>query len=400
MTQVYDYAIIGGGVIGSAIARKLALETRSNIAVFEKESAVGEHASGRNSGVVHSGFNALPLPKDSSLKSRLCVEGNRLLTNYAWEKGIPFRNCGTFVVARTKAEERSLYMLLGQGLVAGVPGLRIIDGKELNEHEPGVVGNLALYSPTGSIIDGKKLTQQLALDAQSIGAEYFFNHTVQGIGARSLQTTKGEYQIKHLINCAGLYADKIAHMMNVGQEYTIVPFRGEYVELKGAKVNSMVYAAPLNPQYPFLGVHLTTTLEGKVLAGPNAVLAMGREAYNGKVNLKETAQMITTPQFLRLVSSSSFLKLAYENARTSLSKAAFLEETNALLKEPLAMDSLAPYRAGIRAQVVDRQGNMVDNILIRSTHTSTHVLNAVSPGMTCSLAFADYLVNQILIDRQ
>jgi len=389
-SQSPNFVIIGGGIVGSSIARELAMRGLGQVTVLEKEPELGLHASGRNSGVLHSGINQKP----GSMKAVMCVEGNRRARTFCKEHKVRIQQCGTIVIARNRDEEKILYQLLDMGNRAGVQGLRIIDKEELKEREPAVVGKKALLSPNGSIVDSRGFLVAVAEEAKKKGALYELGAEVIGIRDSTVITTRGDFRADHIINCAGLYSDKIAHMMGVGLDYRIIPFRGEYMELKNVVVNSSVYQFP-DLRYPFLGVHLTKTVDGEVLAGPTAMLSFGRESYDKEINLKETLDMLGSLNFWRLVSSREFLRLVLHNGKISLSEKAFLQEIKSLWPEA-RLEDLSPYRSGIRAQMVDKEGRMVDDMLVEFREGSTHILNAVSPGQTAALAFAEYVVDRIV----
>ena len=384
------FVIIGAGIIGSAVARELAGRSRGEVTVLEKETRLGEHASGRNSGVLHSGINQRP----GTLKARMCVEGNRRARSFCREHGVNMEECGTLVVARNEREEEALRHLLDLGVRAGVQGLRLLDREELHQREPEVVGTRAMLSPNGAIVDSEGFLEAVADEAKALGAVFRMGAEVREVPGNRVITDKEEYPATHIINCAGLYSDKIAHMMGLGLDYRIIPFRGEYMELKNVNLNSMVYQVP-DLRYPFLGVHLTKTVEGKVLAGPTAMLSFGRESYDKEIDFAETLSMLGTVNFWRLVFSWEFLKVAAHNARISFSDRAFLEEIRTLWPDASIKD-IIPYRSGVRAQMVDHRGKMVDDMLVEFRENSTHVLNAVSPGLTSSLAFAEYVVERIV----
>ena len=385
----YDFLIIGAGIIGSSVARELALRNIGPVAVCEKEHELGLHASGRNSGVLHSGINQKP----GSLKARMCVEGNRRVRAFCKEHGVRLQECGTVVVSRNEREEATLKLLIEIGKEAGVEGLRIMDAEELAEREPAVAGEKALISPNGSIVDSEALVRAVAEDAKAKGVEYFLGAEVTAIRDGTVITCKGDFKAAHVINCAGLYTDRIARMMGAGRGYRIIPFRGDYMELHNCVVNSMVYQVP-DLRYPFLGVHLTKRVAGEVLAGPTAMLSFGRESYDKQVRLAETLAMLASVNFWRLVSSAEFLRLVARNGRISFFDRAFLAEIRTLTPQA-RMKDIKPYRSGIRAQMVDRKGRMVDDMLVEFRGDSTHILNAVSPGMTAALAFAEYVVDNM-----
>lgn len=385
-----DFAIIGGGIIGSAIARELAKRKVGSVHVLEKEASLGCHASGRNSGVIHSGINQKP----GSLKARMCVEGSRRLREFCGRHHVPMCDCGTLVTARTPAEVDVLEQVKRLGAACGVPDLQMLTAAQLKEKEPLAKGIAALFSPTGATVDSLALLNAVADDAQSMGVEYRLNSGVTAIEDRTIQTSTGRIRANYIINCAGLHADRIAHMMNIGRSYRIIPFRGEYWQVRGCKIQGMVYQPP-NLRFPFLNIHLTRETDGRVLAGPNAVLALGREAYEKQWVWKEIPGILASRQFLRLLVRPEFLRLACQNLKTCLSQSAFFEQISSLVSN-VRMEDLKPYRSGIRAQLVDSAGRMVNDILVERTPLSTHILNAVSPGMTCSLAFAEHIVNDLL----
>ena len=279
------------------------------------------------------------------------------------------------------------------GEEAGVSGLRILSSKELVKREPYIIESTALLSPTGAIVDSKYLVRTIAKEAESRGVKYIFNCQVRDINDSSIITSLGSVKRpKHIINCAGLYADNVAQMMSEADDYMIVPFRGEYLEVN-VPINSMVYQVP-DFIHPFLGVHLTKTLEGKVLAGPNAMLSFGRESYAKEFNFNESIDMITKPHFWKMISKKSFIKTAYLNSKTSFSLGKFREEVESITN--ISITRIQPGRAGIRAQLVNKDGEMVDDFKIIYRNDATHILNAVSPGLTCSLAFASYVAGKIL----
>lgn len=390
----FDFLVVGGGVAGCALARALArAKPAAKIALLEKEPRPAVHTSGRNSGVIHAGYNQKP----GTQKARLCVEGNRQIKEYARKREVALEETGIRVVAQTEAEAGTLEELLRRGTENGVPGLRLIDGRELGELEPNVRGLAALDAPSGASVDPSGLTLALAEDARAAGVRIFFGEALrrleEGSSGWRLWTSKGARRTRFLINCAGLFADRVAHMAGAGLDYTIVPFRGEFYYLdpkKAGIIRSMVYGAP-DVRYPFLGIHWTRMVGGRVKVGPNAVLALGREAYGRyTVSPGDVARMAADPRVWKMAASGEFRKLAARNLKTSLSKIAFLREALRLVSgaSPSDFTRGAP---GIRAQLVGRDGGMVDDILVERKGRSLHVLNWVSPGLTCALPFADEL---------
>jgi len=397
--MVYDALIIGAGVTGVAIARALALKNPNwQIAVVEKEAAVACHTSGRNSGVVHPGFN----PKPGSLKAQFCVEGNRRLREFCHAVGVPFRDVGMLVIARSSNEIGTLEELCRRGQANGVPGLKMFSKGELKRQEPYVRGCAALYAPTGAIVDSRLYVQALAQEASQRGVSFFFGHHVRHIEKSAIGYTvysnRQQFQCAYLINAAGLYADHIAHRLGVGLDYTVLPFRGEYykiAERKARLVRHLVYPAP-NLHFPFLGIHFTPTVDGKLKVGPNAVLALGREAYtNTQINLRETLAMLVDRRTWRLLQNREFRHVAVHSLRTSLSQRAFFEEASTLVEGLEEADLEQGPLPGIRAQLIDRAGRLVDDMIIERSANSLHILNVVSPGLTCSLPFAEHIVDLI-----
>lgn len=392
----YSIAIVGGGVIGCALAATLA-RRGNRVVLLEKESSPGLHASGRNSGVVHSGFN----PKPGTLKARLCVDGNRRIADYAQSQGIPYRQVGTLVVARSEAEHRVLETLLQNGVTNGVPGIEIISGESLRKREPNALGDAALYAPSGGIIDSGALVRSLADQAQKEGATFLFNHPVAGAEEQKdhvkLKIGSKQMTTDFLVNCAGLHADVLAHAMGVGSSYAIIPFRGEYYEVCSDTtplITSMVYPAP-DLAFPFLGVHLTSTTDGRVLIGPNAVPALGREAYSRfSFNWREMAAQAAWKGTRALLKSSQIRRMAGWEIRRSFSKRIFAAEASEVVRG-IEARHLHTYRPGIRAQLVSETGQLVEDMILERTAHSLHLLNVVSPGMTCSLPFAEFVADRI-----
>ena len=299
----FDVLIVGGGIIGCAVARQL-VNTNPGLRVglVEKERSLAWHTSGRNSGVIHSGFNQTP----GTLKAEFCVAGNARLRAYCRERGVQFEECGTFVVSRTNGEGRVIRELERRGRLNGVPGLRIIDREELSKLEPNVVSAEALYSPTGSIVDSRGLVMSIAREAEERGAQLITGVRVVSLhegdsGVRAISTA-GEIDCRLLINCAGLHADRIARMVGLSRRFSVVPFKGQYYRLRDEKkglLRSMVYPPP-DLEFPFLGVHLTKRVNGDILIGPNATLVGGREAYSiAGYSARESLEMVGFPGFLK-----------------------------------------------------------------------------------------------------
>ncbi len=392
----YDVVIVGAGIIGSALANELSKRFDIKIALIEKESSIGYHASSRNSGVIHSGFYYKP----NSLKARLCVEGNKQLNQYCEKKDIPVKRTGTLVVGKDDEERENLEFLLERSKNNNVQDVRIINKEELMKVEPYSAGKFALYSPMGSIVDSKGLVQAIGSDAKENGVDILLNQKVRNIDKKTnkimIKTVTKTFSTKFLINCAGVYADNIAKMMGLELNYQIIPFRGEYFELPKSKsymVNSMIYPVP-DPNLPFLGIHLTKTIDGRVIVGPNAVLAPGKEAYsNLNVNFNELGKILSYKGFWKMLRNNR--KRVEEEFLQSLMKTRLLDKVHDLLPD-IELNELIRSYSGIRAQLVDDNGELVDDLVVKEHVDSIHILNAVSPGMTCSIPFANYIVDNYL----
>ncbi len=390
--------VIGSGIIGSAIARELSMRTKEAVVVLEKENTFGLHASGRNSGVIHSGINHDPAAKP--LKARMCVEGSAMLREYAQKKNVPMHECGTLVVAQNAREKKGLEQLLTWAQQAKVPGVRMLSLPELYEYEPSAVGDSALYAPTGAVIDSKRLLESIIDDAQENGAEWRYGVSIKSGFGELVETSDGLLEAKHVINCAGLHADTIAHMWGVGGDYSILPFRGDYVTVP-ATIRSMIYQVP-DPNFPVLGVHLTKSVSGEVLAGPTAALSLaGREGYERGVSYRGLVDLARDKGFIRwakgALSKGTTIRQVAKNAYLAHSKKAFVKEVKKIYSGTINPGDCKTHPSGIRAQVVDRNGNLIDDFLVKKGERSTHILNAVSPGMTCSLAFAQYVVDEYVL---
>lgn len=388
----YDIAIVGGGIVGLATALAITESyPRYRLAVLEKESQIAQHQTGHNSGVIHSGIYYRP----GSHKARLCVEGARLLTGFCEENGVEYELCGKVIVATDERELAGLATLYQRGVANGVEGLELVGPDRLREIEPHSRGLQALISPATGIVDYVEAARAMARELMERGAEIVTGAKVQGIvgsdSALHLETTRGDFRARHLVNCGGLYADAILNMTGVRSDVKIVPFRGEYYTLRPESrhlVRGLIYPVP-DPRFPFLGVHFTKTIDGETEAGPNAVLALAREGYRKKdFNLSEALTTLTYPGFW--IMAKRYWKTGLYEFYRSISKPAFVRALHRLLPEIEEKD-LSPGGSGVRAQAVDRQGNLLDDFNITQTRNAIHVLNAPSPAATASLAIGRYI---------
>ncbi|GAD53823.1 L-2-hydroxyglutarate oxidase [Halarchaeum acidiphilum MH1-52-1] len=394
----HDITVVGGGCIGCSIARSLADRSDLDVAVVEKEHQLAAHQSGRNSGVLHPGFNYEP----DSLKAQFATEGTARMKTYAAERNIPLDECGVLVVALDAVEEERLNTLHAQARENGVETEILEDEAEIEAHEPHTSGRAALYAPGAASIDAVQYVHSLARDAVSLGVDFYVDTCVEGVSRTSegyrLHTSSGDLRTRYVVNAAGLHADSVASAFDVGEDLQVVPFRGEYYELvpdRRELCQSMIYPAP-DPELPFLGVHYTRRTDGKVIVGPNAVLAFGREAYeNTDVNVGDLVETLSYRGFQRLIASPKILRVAWDELHKSYRKERFVEAARKLVPGVRGADFRKSY-AGIRAQLVSADGSLVKDPVFEHASDSTHVLNAVSPGLTCSLPFGDHVSKAVI----
>ena len=392
MPERYDLAVVGGGIVGLATARAFAERApRVRLVILEKEARLATHQTGHNSGVVHSGIYYRP----GSDKARLCVEGARLMREFAEAHGIRVERCGKVVVATAEAELARLQALYARGVANGVPGLALIDPARVREIEPHAAAIRAIHSPDTAIIDFAAVAAALARDLGARGVTILSEARVTAIARTAeelaLTTPRDVVRARRLVNCAGLYADAVARLAGAAPDVRIIPFRGEYYLLRPERrhlVRGLIYPGP-DPEFPFLGVHFTRTVHGDVEAGPNAVLAFAREGYRfGQVNLRELAETLGYRGFWAM--ARRYWRMgAYEMFR-SLSKGAFVRALQRLVPE-VRPEDVAPGGAGVRAQAVSPDGSLVDDFRILASADAIHVLNAPSPAATASLAIGRHI---------
>jgi L-2-hydroxyglutarate oxidase len=391
-SQDFEVVVVGAGIIGLASARALTRWfPRTRVAVLEKEETLAFHQTGHNSGVIHSGIYYKP----GSQKAKFCVVGVNALKRYCRDHAIPYEECGKVVVATDESQLGRMEELYKRGTANGVPGMEIISGSELKEIEPNVTGVKALHVPKTAIVDYKAVAASYAEDLKLAGGSILTGHKLMAInrenGNLSLVTSKGTVRTKHLINCAGLYCDKVAAMMGVPPNVRILPFRGEYYFLRPEShhlVKGLVYPVP-DPRFPFLGVHFTRRITGEVDSGPNAVLAWSREGYTkSKINISEAMATLTFPGFWRM--SRKYWRIGLGEMHRSLMRSVFVKDLQRLVPDIRSSDVMGG-GSGVRAQAVNRQGVLLDDFSIEESPGAIHVLNAPSPGATSSLAIGAYI---------
>jgi L-2-hydroxyglutarate oxidase len=383
----YDIVIIGGGIVGLASAYNILKQhPHLKIALLEKEQELAAHQTGHNSGVIHSGLYYKP----GSLKAINCINGYNMLLDFCKENNIPFDLCGKLVIATETSELPLLDNLYQRGIANGLVNIAYFDAAEITKHEPHSRGIKALHVPYTGIIDYTEVCLKMAEWVTHWGGSIYTGHKVEAINEFSnfveVVTEQQRFDAKIIVNCAGLYCDKVAQMAGEKVNTRIIPFRGEYFMLKPEKrylVKHLIYPVP-DPNFPFLGVHFTRMIDGGVEAGPNAVLAFKREGYHKTdVDFTELMESLTWPGFLKVM--QKYWKTGIGEFYRSFSKTAF---TNALRKfiPELQEDDLIPAEAGVRAQACDIDGGLLDDFNIIEKPRAVHILNAPSPAATSSLA--------------
>jgi (S)-2-hydroxyglutarate dehydrogenase len=391
----YSVAIVGGGIVGLAVALEITRRfPRLRLLLLEKENRVGQHQSSHNSGVIHSGIYYKP----GSLKAKLCVSGAAAMVEFCREHGIAHQVCGKVIVATREEELPRLEELHRRGEANGLTGLRFLAPDELREIEPHARGVRALFVPSTGITDYGQVCEKYAELIAAQGGTILTSHAVTGIQRKPeeivVETSRGAYSAKSLINCAGLFSDRICRMAGDDPQVMIVPFRGEYYDLipeRAALVRALIYPVP-DPRFPFLGVHFTRRVDGSVDAGPNAVLAFRREGYRlTDFNLRDAGSSLAFPGFWRMAAKN--WKSGLDEFRRSFSKAAFVRALQKLIPAVSERD-LVPGGSGVRAQAITRAGVLVDDFQFVQSERMLHVLNVPSPAATASLMIARKIVSE------
>lgn len=382
----YDIIIVGGGAVGLATALQVLKKSPgTKVAVLDKETSVGSHQTGNNSNVIHSGIYYKP----GSLKARNCIEGYQMLLQFCDEHNIPYKLCGKVIVATEPTEIRLLENIYERGIQNGLTNLTRLDADGIRQYEPHVKGLQGIHVPQTGIVDYRDVANKYAEVVRSLGGEIKLGEKVIDIRAGhhivSVVTATSTLSAKLVVNCAGLYSDKVAAMTS-DIDVRIIPFRGEYYKLKKEKehlVKTLIYPVP-DPNFPFLGVHFTTMIRGGVECGPNAVLAFSREGYKkSDIHFSELAETLAWPGFHKIV--GKYWRTGFGEMYRSFSKAAFTKALQKLIPE-VREEDLVPGGAGVRAQACDRTGGLLDDFLIIEETHAIHVCNAPSPAATSSLS--------------
>ena len=391
MDKIYTHAIVGAGIVGLSVALKLQ-SLGNNVLVLDKEKSPGKHQSGRNSGVIHSGIYYKP----NSFKSNLCIRGRELLLEFLQNESVPYRLEGKIVV---DSEIDKLSGLEERASLLNMDNVRVLEKSDVLNLEPYCKFDNALHVPQAGVVDYGIVTRKIAEKFVSFGGSIEYFQKIKSIKTENdlkiLESDKSFFKSEFLINCAGLYSDTVAYLDNIEPKLRIIPFRGEYytiAEEKSHLVNNMIYPIS-DPDLPFLGIHLTKTVDNKIEAGPNAVLAFAKEGYDWKkINLSEFSKTIFYPGMWKL--GKKYLSTGISEMYRSLNNRVFLEEILKYIPD-VTKNDLTPRIAGVRAQAVGEDGSLIDDFVFERKDQSLHVLNAPSPAATASLAIGEHIVKEI-----
>lgn len=393
--MIYDFCIIGGGIVGLATAMELLKrQPNASLVILEKEPVLAKHQTGHNSGVIHAGIYYAP----GSLKAELCKRGAEATKQFCSEHGIKFEVCGKLLVASTALEVQRMEALYARSQLNGMKVERL-DAEQLRAREPNIVGLGGLFLDATGIVDYRQVCETMAAVIRRNGGEICLEKTVTAIAEDTdkvtVSTHDGAWQARHLVVCAGLQSDRLATLAGIDIDHQIIPFRGEYFRLPASKnniVNHLIYPIP-DPELPFLGVHLTRMIDGSVTVGPNAVLGLGWENYKKfSVNWKDVAEYARFPGFWKAIWQN--LGSGSVEMKNSLFKSGYLEQCRKYCPS-LELDDLLPYEAGIRAQAVMRDGSLVHDFLFAQTPRMLHVCNAPSPAATSAIPIGEMIADRM-----
>lgn len=400
MRTIKRCAVVGGGIIGVAVARELANKLDdAQVTVYEKEDRLAAHQTGHNSGVVHAGLYYEP----GGMKAKLCRRGVELLQEFCAMKNLPYEACGKLVIAQTPGESDRLDNIFARATANGVPGARMLHGEQIREVEPNAVGLSALHSPETAIVDYTAITNALAEDVRSSGGTIRLGQEVIALeqqGSGVVVTTKdGGEHYDLVVACAGLQSDRLAEAAGEAATPRIVPFFGQYFLLGTEardQVRGLIYPVP-DPKHPFLGVHLTKRIDGEMMLGPNAFISFGRESYTwSEINVRDVLNYTLFPGFWNFARQN--LPSAVREFQTVVSKKKFIREAMRFVPS-LEGATILPGTRGVRAQAMNGDGSLLDDFVIARRRDTVLVRNAPSPGATSSMAIAEYIVEQALQDR-
>jgi len=401
VTSHYDYIVVGGGILGLSTAWQLQRQFPDcSIALVEKEETPAGHQTGHNSGVIHAGVYYKP----DSLKAKFCYRGNEATKQFCDEHGVEYLECGKLLVA-TNAQELTRMKVLQQRAMENGLNTRLLCQGELNELEPNITGVGATLVPSTGIVSFTQVAEAIAKEFESNGGVISYATPVVGLTELAtevvVETGQEELRCRYLVTCGGLMSDRLVGMLGLDPNFQIIPFRGDYYQLKpelNKIINHLIYPIP-DPDLPFLGVHLTHMIDGSVTVGPNAVLAFKREGY-GKYDfsLKDSLETVLYPGFFRLL--RKHIKPTIQEFKNGLSKRHYLAQVQKYCPQ-IGLDDLHSYPAGVRAQAVSPAGDMIDDFLFMNTARSVNVCNAPSPAATSAIPIGRHIVEQVarLVDR-
>ena len=394
MKEIYDYVVLGGGIVGVSTALSLIdKHPDKKILLIDKESSFAKHQTGHNSGVIHSGVYYQP----GSLKAQFCREGLKETINFCSINNIPYEQCGKLLVATNQVELKRMHELHERSKSNEI-SVEVLDQKQLNEIEPNIIGISALFVKSTGIVDYKLITKKMSEEFESKGGEFLLNSEVVSLEEDKekikIITSSESLNTKYLICCAGLMADRVARLLNIKINFQIIPFRGEYFRLPikhNSLIKHLVYPIP-DPDLPFLGVHLTKMIDGTITVGPNAVLGFKREGYNRlNFSLRDTIEFLSFKGFHRVIKKN--LKSGIYEMKNSIFKQGYLKEVQKYSPN-IKINDLEPYPAGIRAQAVLEDGTLVHDFLFAESKRSIHVCNAPSPAATSAIPIGKYITKK------
>src|SRR3990167_5482458 len=390
-----DFVIIGAGILGLSIARQLREEhPGASIVILEKEQKIGLHASGRNSGIMHAGIYY----KSDSLKAKFCLQGSRLMTEYCAEHNLPVDRIGKIILPLQSADEKVIHDLYSRACKNGAK-VQLISADELQKMEPlaNVRANHALFSPETAVISPKLILEHLQEALVKQRVDFYFNALAREFLEKKIKLDFMEISYGHLFNTAGLYADKVAKACGLEDRYTMIPFKGMYYELaktSNIKINHLIYPVP-DMNVPFLGVHFTKSIDGKIYIGPTAIPVLGREHYQGYQGIKcgESLDVFSKLGLQYLTNKQGFRNYANQEIPRFI-KSRFVASARAMVESIQADDLIKSTKVGIRAQLFDKvKKELPMDFIVSKTTNETHVLNAVSPAFTSAFSFAKYVIS-------
>jgi len=393
---MYDYIIIGGGIVGTSTALSLITEQPDKkILLLEKECSFAAHQTGHNSGVIHAGVYYQP----GSLKAQFCKEGLKATIDFCTEYNIPFEQCGKLLVATTDIELNRMSALFERCQQNGIEA-KSLSKQQLKQIEPNITGLGAILVKSTGIVNYKLITQKMAEQFEALGGEYLLDSQITNLKEDSnsveVITKQEAFKTKYLVSCAGLMADRIVKLLNIPTDFRIIPFRGEYFQLPkkcNQLVKHLIYPIP-DPELPFLGVHLTRMIDGSITVGPNAVLGFKREGYSTiNFSFRDTIQMLTFKGFYKVIRQN--WKSGISEILNSVFKAGYLRQVQKYCPS-IKLKELNPYPAGIRAQAVLKDGTLVHDFLFAESKRSIHVCNAPSPAATSAIPIGKYITNKAI----